>query len=190
MQADQVVTELSVANWAGPFPPDAERDAVAAQESLEQAEIALGGFRGEELSGKDFARSVILHAQSGELRAAPFQPVVGGTVELHELTFVGRAKTALAMSGRPAFAGRAEAASAEQPSQGFAAQREAFFFDELLLEMMIVKAGVARARQFQGALAYGLRRAPGAGAAAADVRQSRCAALPIARFEPFDMPRR
>ena len=36
----------------------------------------------------------------------------------------------------------------EQPSQGFAAQREAFFFDELLLEMMIVEAGVARARQF------------------------------------------
>jgi len=169
---------------------EGDRDAVAAQEALEQAEIALGGFRGEELSGENFAGSVVLHAQSGEQRAAPFQPVVGGAVELHQLAFAGRAQTALAMSGRAAFAGRADAAGAEQPSQGFAAQREAFFFDELLLEMMIVEAGVARARQFQDALAYGLRRAPGTGAAAADVCQSRCAALPIARFEPLDMPRR
>jgi len=169
---------------------EGDRHAAAAQEALEKAEIALGGFRGEELSGKDFAGSVVLHAQSGEQRTAPFQPVMGGAVELHKLPFAGRAQTTLAMSGRPAFAGRADAAGAEQPSQGFATQREAFLFDQLLLEMMIVKAGVARARQFQGALAYGWRRAPGTGAAAADVCQSRCAALPIARFEPFDMPRR
>jgi len=85
-------------------------------------------------------------------------------------------QSALAMSGRAAFAERAEAAGAEQPSQSFAAQREGFFFDELLLEMLIVEAGAARAGQFQGALAYGWRRAPGAGSAAADVCQSRCAA--------------
>ena len=127
---------------------EGDRDAVAAQEALEQAEIALGGFREEELRGENFARSVVLHAQSGELRAAPFQPVVGGAVELHKLAFAGRAQSALAMSGRAAFAGRCDAAGAEQPSQGFAAQREAFFFDQLLLEMMIVEAGVARARQF------------------------------------------
>ena len=169
---------------------EGDGDAVAAQEALEQAEIALGGFRGEELSGENFARSVVLHAQCGELQAAPLQPVVRGAVELHKLAFAARAQAALAMSGRPAFAGRSDAAGAEQSPQSFAAQREAFFFDELLLEMMIVEAGVARARQFQGALAYGLRRAPGTGAAPADVSQSRCAALPIARFEPFDMPRR
>jgi hypothetical protein len=88
---------------------------------------------------------------------------VGGAVELHQLAFAGRAQSTLAMSRRPAFAGRADAASAEQPSQGFPAQREAFFFDELFLEMMIVEAGVARARQFQGALAYALRGARGLG---------------------------
>ena len=56
---------------------EGDRDAVAAQEALEQAEIALGGFREEELRGENFARSVVLHTQCGELRAAPFQPVVG-----------------------------------------------------------------------------------------------------------------
>ena len=58
------------------------------------------------------------------------------------------------------------------------------------MEMMIVEAGVARAGQSQDALTYGGRRARRGGAAAAGVCQSRCAALPIARFEPFDMPKR
>ena len=64
-------------------------------------------------------------------------------------------------------------------------------FDELVVQMMIVEAGVARACQSEDADARALPgRAAVAGAAAADVSQSRCAALPIARFEPFDMPRR
>jgi hypothetical protein len=127
---------------------EGHRDAVTAQQALEQAEIALGGFRGKELSGEDFAGSIVLHAQCGEQRAAPFQPVVGGAVELHKFPFAGRAQTALTMSARLAFTGRSDAVGAEQPTQGFAAQREAFFFDELLLEMMIVETGVARAGQF------------------------------------------
>ena len=55
---------------------------------------------------------------------------------------------------------------------------------------MIVEAGVARACQSHDPLAYGVGQTTVAGAAAADVRQGRCAALPIATFEPFDMPRR
>jgi hypothetical protein len=49
---------------------------------------------------------------------------------------------------RAAFAGRADAVGVEQPTEAFAAQREALFFDELLFKMMIVEAGVERARQF------------------------------------------
>ena len=52
---------------------------------------------------------------------------------------------------------------------------------------MIVETGVARARQSEDAVTGDLRNASAAGAAAADVSQSRCAALPIARFKPFDM---
>ena len=79
---------------------EGDGDAVAAQQALQQAEIALGSFRGEELGGQDFAGGVVLHAQSGEQGAATFEPVVRGAVELDEFAFTGRAQTALAMSGR------------------------------------------------------------------------------------------
>jgi len=63
-------------------------------------------------------------------------------------------------------------------------------FNELLVEVMIVESGITRAGQAQGGLAQPIGQAAMAGPPAADVSQSRCAALPIARFETFDMPRR
>ena len=139
-------------------------------------EIALGGLCGEELGGEDFAGGVVLHAQGGEQWAAACEPVVGRAVELDEFAFASRAQTTLAMSGRSAFAWRAQAVGAEQAAQGFAAQREAFLLDEFLVEMMIVEAGVACARQGEDAVARALGQTAVAGAAAADVCQSRCAA--------------
>ncbi len=50
---------------------EGDRDAVAAQEGLERAERALGGFREKKLSGENLARSVVLHIQRGERRALP-----------------------------------------------------------------------------------------------------------------------
>src|SRR5713101_7314474 len=46
------------------------RDTEATEQALEQAEIAFGGFRKEELGGEDFAGGIVLHAQRGEARAA------------------------------------------------------------------------------------------------------------------------
>lgn len=93
-----------------------DRDAVAAQQALQQPEVALGSFRGEKLSGQDFAGSIVLHAQGGEQRAAAFEPVVRGTVKLDQFALTSRAQPALAMSGRSAFARRADAFPAEQPT--------------------------------------------------------------------------
>lgn len=163
---------------------------IAAQEALEQAKIACAGFRREELRGENFARGVVLQAQSGEVRAAAFQPVVRRAVELHEFSFAGRAQAALAMSGRSAFAGRAEAGGAQDATERFTAEREAFLFDELVVKVMVVETGVAEAHQSEQAAAHALGEASVAGPSAADVCQGRCAALPIARFEPFDLPRR
>ena len=67
-------------------------NAIAAQEALEQVEIALGGFRGEKLRSEDFTGSVILHAESGEQRPAALEPIVRRTVELDELALAGRAR--------------------------------------------------------------------------------------------------
>jgi hypothetical protein len=78
-----------------------------------------------------------------------------------------------------------------QPAaEGFAAEREAFLLDELLAKVMVIEAGIAGARQLHDAIPHTLRQAAMAGAPAAGVCQSRCAALPIAGFETFDVPRR
>ena len=169
---------------------EGDGNTIATQEALEKVEIALGGFRGEEPSGEDFAGGIILHSQGGEQRAAAFEPVVRGAVELHELALASRTQTALTMSGRTALARRADAVGTEQSAQGFAAEREAFVLDEFVVKMMIVEACIAGACQSEDAFAGGFRRASVAGAAAADVSQSRCAAQPIARFKPFDLPGR
>src|SRR6266849_3229923 len=74
------------------------RDTEATEQALEQAEIAFGGFRKEELGGEDFAGGIVLHAQRGEARAAAFEPVVRAAVQLHELTFAGDARAPLTMN--------------------------------------------------------------------------------------------
>ena len=58
------------------------------------------------------------------------------------------------------------------------------------MKVMIIEAGVAGARQVRMRFRTRCGSAAVAGAAAAGVSQSRCAALPIAGFEAFDMPRR
>ncbi len=124
----------------------------AAEQALEQAEIALGGFCGEELSNKDLSGSIVLHAESGEERAATLQPVMRGAIELHQFSFAGRAQTALAMSGRAALARRADSGRPQQTAERFAAECEAFLLDKLVVQVMIVEAGVLRASQAQDGL--------------------------------------
>ncbi len=55
---------------------------------------------------------------------------------------------------------------------------------------MIVEAGVTGPRELHDTGAHALGQAAMAGAAAAGVCQSRCAALPVADFEALDMPGR
>jgi len=54
-------------------------------------------FPREELCGQDFPGGVILHAESGELRAASFEPIVRAAVELHEFAEPRGAHAALTM---------------------------------------------------------------------------------------------
>src|SRR5712664_394630 len=156
--------------------------AVAAEHLFKQAEIAEGGFGSEELGGQDFAGGVVLHAESGEVRAAAFQPVVRAAVELHQFAEARGTQAALAMSGSAAFARRAQAVFAQQPAQRFAAEREALALDELLAEMVVVEAAVSAARELQDPLAHSIRQATVTGPAAVGVSQSR---LPVFAHTPF-----
>jgi len=85
-----------------------QRHPVAAQHLSKQAEIAEGGFRGEELCGQDLSGGIVLHAKSSKALAAAFQPVVWAVIELHQFTQPCGTQAALAMSGSTAFAWRAE----------------------------------------------------------------------------------
>ena len=101
------------------------------EQAVERAEIAFGGFRRGRLGRKDFIGGIVLHAQGGEMRAAAFEPVVGGAIELDEFAFASRAQAALVKCG--------------QAAQGLAAEGETFLLDELLREMMIIEACVGGA---------------------------------------------
>ena len=94
------------------------------------------------------------------------------------------------MSRGTAFARRADAGGAEQAAKSLATQREAFLLAELFAEMVIIEAGVAGAGETQDGLTGALGQAAVAGTAAVGVSQSRGAALPVADFETFDLPRR
>jgi hypothetical protein len=150
----------------------------AAEQALEQAKVTFGGFRSKELSGENFAGSVVLHAESGETRATTFQPVVRRAVELHQFAFASDAQTALAMSGSATFAGRAQSLAAQQAAEGFAAEREAFLFGELFAKVMVIETGIASASQLHDAISHALRQAAMARPSAAGVCQSRLTALP------------
>jgi hypothetical protein len=92
------------------------------------------------------------------------------------------------MSGSASLAGRAQTRGTQHPAQGFAARRQAFDFDQLLAERVIVKTGVASAGQVQDAGAQAIREAARARPPAAGVCQSRCACLPITKIEALHTP--
>ena len=121
---------------------ETERDAEAAQQAAEQAEIAARIFGGEEFGDEDFACGVVEKAEQGKLRAAIFQPAVQAGVEQQHFAFASAGQAALAMRGSATFAGRADAGRAQQTAKGLAPEREAFLLDQFFAEVMVVEAGI------------------------------------------------
>ena len=160
------------------IPVETEGYAKAAQEAVEQAEIAAGILGEEEFGDENSARGVVQEAQQGELRAAIFQPAVQAGVQEQHLAFARTRQTALAMSGSASFPGRADPGRAQQTAKGLAPEREAFFLDQFFAEVMVVEAGIGGAGQLQDALPHAIRQAAVAGSPAAGVCQSRLTALP------------
>ena len=148
---------------------EGEGRAVAAQQLAQQREIAERAFGGKELGGQDLAGGVVLQAQSGEARATALEPVVGRAVELHQFAFASGTQTALAVSRSAAFAGRTDAGLAQEPTEGFAAEREALDLAKFFAEVMIVEASIGGAGQADNGLAHPGRQAAGTGPSAVGV---------------------
>ena len=133
-----------------------ERRAVAAQQLAEQGEIAGSGFGGEELGGEDFPGGIVLQTESGEARAAAFEPVMRGAIELHQFPFTGGTQTALPMSGSAAFTRRTDAGLAQESAQGLATEREALDLTKFFAEMVIVETSIGGACQANHGLAHAM----------------------------------
>jgi hypothetical protein len=95
---------------------------------------------------------------------------------LHEFAEASGTHAALAMSGSAAPSRRTETVLAQQAAQGFATEGKALALDQLLAEVVVVKAGVNAACQLHDASAHGVRQAAVTGLAAVGVSQSR---LPV-----------
>src|SRR5579862_3401730 len=157
---------------------EAEGNAEAAQQAVEQAEIAAGIFGGEEFSDENFACGVVEKSEQGKLWAAIFQPAMQAGVEQDHFAFASAREAALAMGGSASFTGRGDAGRAQQAAKGLAPEREAFRLDQFFTEVMIVEAGIGGAGQVQDAVPHTIRQTAVAGSPAAGVCQSRLPALP------------
>jgi hypothetical protein len=157
---------------------EAERNAEAAQQAVEQAKITAGVFGGEEFGDQHFARGIVEEAEQSKLGATILQPAMKAGVEQQHLAFASACETALSMGGSATFAGRADPGRAQQTAKGLAPEREAFLLDQFFAEVMIVEAGIGGAGQMQDAVPQAIRQATVAGSAAAGVCQSRLTALP------------
>ena len=157
---------------------EAERYAEAAQQVVEQAEIAARVFAGEEFGNQNFACGVVEETEQGKLRAAIFEPAVKTGVEQQHFAFPSARQAALAMSGSATLAGRADPGRAQQTAEGLAPEREAFLLDQFFAEVMVVEAGIGGAGQMQDAVPHAIRQTAMAGSSAAGVCQSRLTALP------------
>src|ERR1039457_358269 len=139
------------------------RYAEAAQQAVEQTEIAASVFGREEFGDGDFAGGVVQETEQGKLRAAIFQPVVKAAVQQQHLAFASAREAALAMGGSAAFTGRCNPGRAQQTAKGLASEREAFDLAKFFAEVMIVEAGIGGAGQMQDTVPHALRQAVGGG---------------------------
>ena len=71
---------------------ETEGYAKAAQQAVEQAEIAARIFGGEEFGDQNFACGVVEKSEQGKLRAAIFQPAVQAGVEQQHFAFASRGR--------------------------------------------------------------------------------------------------
>jgi hypothetical protein len=126
---------------------EAERDAKAAEQALEQAKIAAGVFGGKEFGDQNFARGIVQKAEQGKLWAAILEPAMQAGVEQNHFAFAGAGQAALAMSGSATFARRADPGRAQQTAKGFAPEREALLLHQFFAQVMVVEASIGGAGQ-------------------------------------------
>ncbi len=151
--------------------------AIAADELAQEQEIAVGILRGAKDASQDFARGIVDGREEDEARAALLEPGMVTAVHLDEEPGLGHALAPAAMLGRAPGAWAADARLAQQALHGGTGQDEAVVLLEELGEVMIVRAGIARAGQREDLRPYGFGEAARGGPPAVAMGERRRAPL-------------
>jgi len=123
------------------------RDAIAADESAEQAEIALRVFLRAEDAGEDLSRGIVDGGMEHQAGPAVLEPGMVAAVHLDEQAGLGHALPAATMAWRPTPTGTADASGAEQALNGRARDMQGFALREQFRELAIVAACIGGARK-------------------------------------------
>ena len=122
---------------------EGERDAVAADDLLQQEEVAAGVLGGAEESVHGRAGRVVHGEQQGEARAALLEPGVMTAVDLEQHPLARHPLAADAVLGRPAASGTRDAGPRQDPADGPTAQVEPLVLPQQLGEVGVVRSRVA-----------------------------------------------
>ena len=153
------------------------RQAIASDELTQQQEITVGILLGAKDARQDFARGIVDGREEDEARAALLEPGMVAAVHLDEKPSLGHALAPAAMLGCSPGAWTSDARLSQHALHGGTGQDEAFVLPEELGEVMIVRAGVARAGQREDLSPYGLGEAARGGPPAVAMGERRRATL-------------
>ncbi len=151
--------------------------AIAADELAQQQEIAVGILLGTKDTRQDFARGIVDGGEEDEARAALLEPGMVTAVHLDEKPGLWHALAAAAMLGRSPGAWAPDTRFSQHALHSGPGQAEALVLPEELGEVVIVRAGVARAGQREDLRPDGLGKTARGGPAAVAMGECRRAGL-------------
>ncbi len=166
------------------------RQAIASDELTQQQEIAVRILLGAKDASQDFARGIVDGREEDEARAAILEPGMVTAVHLDEETGLGHTLAPAAMLGRSPGAWAPDARLSQHALHGGTGQDEAVVLPEELGEVMIVRAGVARAGQREDLSSYGLGEAARGGPPAVAMGERRRATLADLRQQATEVTER
>ena len=133
---------------------------MATQIRPERFHISLGGLGRGKAQGHQFPGGVVDKHDQGAAGTAALEPVVGRTVDLHQIPSAGSSRAALVNPCRPALARLPQAVGDHPPAQGLATDAMPVALTELLRRQRRPEVAEAAIRGY-GPDAESPREAPG-----------------------------
>ena len=142
------------------------RQAIASDELAQQQEIAVSILLGAKDTREDFARGIVDGGEEDEARATLLEPGMVTAVHLDEKPGLRHALAPAAMLGCSSGPGTPDARLSQHALHSGTGEDEALVLPEELGEVVIIRAGIARAGECEDPSPYGLGEAARGGPSA------------------------